>query len=60
MAARLLDEEPAVQVADDLRRFKHIVETGRVPWSDGTIGDRRLRQRPAQPSATPASQPIAA
>ena len=60
MAARLLDEEPAVQVADDLRRFKHIVETGRVPWSDGTMGDRKLRQRPAQPSTTPASQPIAA
>lgn len=60
MAARLLDEEPAVQVADDLRRFKHILETGRVPWSDGTIGDRKLRQRPAQPSTNPASQPIAA
>jgi uncharacterized membrane protein len=48
-AARLVGEEPAVQVADDLRRFKQILETGRVPKSDATIGDRKLRQRPAQP-----------
>ena len=60
MAARLVGEEPGTQVADDLRRFKQILETGRVPWSDATVGDRKLRQRPAQPSSTPTAQPIAA
>jgi uncharacterized membrane protein len=55
--AKLFGEEPAQQVADDLRRFKQIVETGRVTWSDATISDRRLRQRPAQPSSHPRPQP---
>ena len=60
MAARLLGEEPGLQVADDLRRFKQIVETGRVPWSDATVGDRKLRQRPGQPTSNPVRQPTAA
>jgi len=34
--ARLLGEEPEQQAADGLRRFKQILETGRVPWSAAT------------------------
>jgi uncharacterized membrane protein len=58
--AKLLGEEPAQQAADDLRHFKQIVETGRVPWSEATIGDRKARQRPAQPPEQPVTEPVAA
>jgi uncharacterized membrane protein len=58
--AQLLGEEPARQAADDLRRFKQVVETGRVPWSDATIEDRRLAQRPAQPPEQPVREPVGA
>ena len=47
--ARLLGEEPSMQIAGDLRRFKSILETGDVPVSEATIGGRTRRQRPAQP-----------
>ncbi|HJR59859.1 MAG TPA: SRPBCC family protein [Vicinamibacterales bacterium] len=33
--AWLFGEEPAIQIHDDLRRFKQIMETGEVPLSDG-------------------------
>jgi uncharacterized membrane protein len=56
VAAKLLGEEPATQLADDLRRFKQVVETGEVVRSDGTphghsLADH-LRQRAAQPLET--------
>ena len=57
--ARLLGEEPEQQASDDLRRFKHIVETGRVPWSAATVGDRKLSQRPAQPPEEAVREPVA-
>jgi uncharacterized membrane protein len=51
--AKLFGEEPAIQLKDDLRRFKQIAETGEVVRSDGTpegqLGRRQLKQRPAQP-----------
>lgn len=47
--AKLTGEEPETQTAADLRRFKQVLETGEVVRSEGAIGDRRLRQRPAQP-----------
>ena len=53
LVARLFGEEPAMQVNDDLRRFKQIIETGEVARSDGTpegqLGRRVVKQRPAQP-----------
>jgi uncharacterized membrane protein len=58
IVAQLFGEEPAQQVADDLRRFKQILETGRVAWSEATVEDRRVRQRPAQPPAEPVRQPV--
>jgi uncharacterized membrane protein len=47
--SRLAMEEPGRQAEDDLRRFKQVLETGSVVWSEATIGDRKLRQRPAEP-----------
>jgi len=51
--AKLFGEEPGIQVREDLRRFKQLVETGEIARSDGTpegeaLG-RKLKQRPAQP-----------
>lgn len=48
--AKLTGEEPEQQTADDLRRLKQVLEVGEVVLSDATVGDRRVRQRPAQPS----------
>ncbi|MFP5317076.1 MAG: SRPBCC family protein [Acidimicrobiia bacterium] len=51
--AKLFGEEPDQQVADDLRRFKQLVETGEIARSDGSpMGSRtqnQLRQRDANP-----------
>jgi uncharacterized membrane protein len=40
MAARLLGEEPSIQVLDDLRRFKMIMETGEVATTKGQPSGR--------------------
>jgi uncharacterized membrane protein len=52
--AKLMGEEPAIQIKDDLRRLKQIVETGEVVRSDGTPegtrGLRMVKQRPAVPA----------
>ncbi|MDQ3893507.1 MAG: SRPBCC family protein [Actinomycetota bacterium] len=51
--AKLLGEEPATQAADDLRRFKQVIETGEIVRSEATPGGhalmQHLKQRPAQP-----------
>ncbi len=47
--ARLTGEEPEQQASDALRRFKQILETGEVVQSEATYGDRKIRQRAAQP-----------
>ncbi len=46
--AWLFGEEPDVQIKDDLRRFKQLVETGEIPLSDGP-GLWRATQPPARP-----------
>ncbi|HVL31858.1 MAG TPA: SRPBCC family protein [Solirubrobacteraceae bacterium] len=55
MLAKLFGEEPAIQVKDDMRRFKQIAETGEVVRSDatpeGALGRRVVKQRPAKPLA---------
>jgi uncharacterized membrane protein len=38
LIAKLLGEEPAQQIRDDLRRFKQVMETGEVVLSDGSLG----------------------
>jgi uncharacterized membrane protein len=35
IVARLFGEEPSVQVKDDLRRFKQLMETGEIPTTQG-------------------------
>jgi uncharacterized membrane protein len=48
--AKLFGEEPGQQVADDLRRFKQVMETGEVVRSDGSPrGAGQKIPRPAQP-----------
>lgn len=52
-AARVFGEDPVQQLADDLRRFKQVAETGDVVRSDGspdgTRTQRQLHQRDAAP-----------
>jgi uncharacterized membrane protein len=49
--AKLLGEEPAQQMHDDLRRLKQVLETGEVVLSDGSLegaGQGMFKQRAAQ------------
>lgn len=50
--AKLLGEEPGQQIADDLRRFKQLMEVGEIVRSEGSPAGARasnqLHQRPAQ------------
>lgn len=41
LLARVLGEEPAQQVSDDLRRFKQLIETGEIPTTIGQPAGRR-------------------
>lgn len=41
--ARLLGEEPRVQIREDLRRFKQLIETGEIPTTRGQPSGRRSR-----------------
>jgi uncharacterized membrane protein len=58
--AKLLGEEPTLQVKDDLRRFKQIIETGEIVRSEGSpegpFSRRHLKQRPAQPPEQPVAK----
>lgn len=51
--AKLFGEEPGMQLADDLRRFKQLLETGEIVRSDATLRGHSIKehltQRPAQP-----------
>ena len=55
--ARLFGEHPDQQVADDLRRFKQILETGEIVRSDsnpdGLSSTQQVKQRPARPMGDP-------
>jgi uncharacterized membrane protein len=42
--ARLMGEEPRVQVREDLRRFKQLLETGEVPTVEGQPSGRARRR----------------
>lgn len=56
--ARLFGEEPGLQIADDLRRFKQVMETGEVVRSEGSpegAGQNIRRQEAAQPSSEAAA-----
>ena len=47
-AAKLLGEEPAQQIAGDLRRLKQVLETGEVMHSDASIHRRMHAARPSR------------
>ena len=47
--AKMFGEEPGGQIADDLRRFKQVMEIGEVMLSDATVTEGK---HPAQPSGT--------
>jgi uncharacterized membrane protein len=47
--AKMFGEEPGGQIADDLRRFKQVMEIGEVMLSDATVTEG---PHPAQPSGT--------
>jgi uncharacterized membrane protein len=53
LVKRLLGEEPGMQLKEDLRRFKQVLEAGEVLRSDGSPEGanswRLLHQRPARP-----------
>ncbi len=50
LAAKLTGKDPGQEIANDLRTFKQILETGVDLRSDGTVGvGNRFPQRPAQP-----------
>jgi uncharacterized membrane protein len=44
--AKIFGEEPSIQIADDLRRFKQVLEIGEPILSDATVTDG---PHPAQP-----------
>lgn len=54
MLAKLAGEEPDVQVTEDLRRFKSIMETGEIP-TNGTGTDHRQPQNTMQDELQPSS-----
>ncbi|SBT44115.1 Uncharacterized membrane protein [Micromonospora narathiwatensis] len=60
LVARAFGEHPRQQIADDLRRFKQVIETGEIARSDGTPDGTsihsQMKQRPARPLATSAAR----
>jgi uncharacterized membrane protein len=58
--AKLFGEEPATQLADDLRRFKQVLETGEVVVSEGSPRGHELRQQLKQRPAQPIGEEVAA
>jgi uncharacterized membrane protein len=57
--AKLFGEEPGQQIADDMRRFKQVMETGEVVRSDGSLegaGQGLFKQRASQAPAAEISK----
>jgi len=54
--AKLFGTEPSQEVGADLARFKQLMELGDVVESESTVGERKLRQRPARPMAREARE----
>lgn len=47
--AKMFGEEPRIQVSDDLRAFKQVMETGEIIQTEGAELGKRFTHRPAQP-----------
>lgn len=46
--AKLFGEEPGQQVAEDLRRFKQLMEAGEIPTTEGQSSGRAWESRPVR------------
>ena len=57
---KLVGEEPAQQVRDDLRRFKQVMETGDIVRSDGLPRGTEARKQGVQRPAQPLDRPLSA
>jgi len=57
IVAKLLGEEPEIQVASDLRRFKQVIELGEVVLSEATVFDRPHPARPPEEPVNVQTQP---
>jgi uncharacterized membrane protein len=57
VVAKLFGEEPNQQLADDLRRFKQLLETGEIARSDGSPLGTRTQNQLHQEDAHPAQGP---
>ncbi len=51
VVAKVFGEEPVLEIKDDLRRFKQVMETGEIIRSEGSPDGPKphIKQRPAQP-----------
>jgi uncharacterized membrane protein len=51
LVGKVLGEEPVLEIKDDLRRFKQVMETGEIIRSEGSPDGTKphVKQRPAQP-----------
>jgi len=58
--ARMLGEDPGLQVRTDLRRFKALMETGEIPTTEGQSSGRWEAQQRAAVGSTPAAVVIRA
>ena len=57
VVAKLFGEEPNQQLADDLRRFKQLLETGEIARSDGSPLGTRTQNQMHQEDAHPVQGP---
>ena len=57
VVAKLFGEEPNQQLADDLRRFKQLLETGEIARSEGSPLGTRTRNQMHQEDAHPVQGP---
>jgi uncharacterized membrane protein len=59
MLAKIFGEEPEIQIREDLRRFKQLVETGEIPTTEGQPSGREEDARGEQEDreSAPAERP---
>jgi uncharacterized membrane protein len=57
IVAKLLGEEPEIQVSSDLRRFKQVIELGEVVLSEATVFGRPHPARPPEKPVNVQTQP---
>lgn len=56
--AKMFGEEPELQIDEDLRRFKRIMETGEIPTTHGQPSGRGRDKRPSQLTSSMTTSPV--